>query len=206
MKATISTGSTGRGIVKAATSEGFNQKVETKATISTNAGGKGSVSISTFTSNYEALGHKPSINGVVLNGNLTTASLGIIDDNTITDIATWSSEQIEKRLKENQVVSELTGTILKPIIASELSLGSFIISGQVQSSRENATFFTVPRKQYSVNRTVDGATILWEENPYTFTRYYITFFHTGEITPQENTVELVTKHELETMAVDGGTF
>ena len=42
---------------------------------------------------------KPSINGVELNGDLTTAELGIINDAEITDVATWSSKYILEKLE-----------------------------------------------------------------------------------------------------------
>ena len=55
----------------------------------------------------------------------------------------------------------------KPIVVSHLDLGSYVISGVVQSSDENTTTIRVPRKQYFVNREIENTTVLWDANPYT---------------------------------------
>lgn len=179
----------------------------TKGSISVSSGTRGSLSVATAaTNNYERLINKPSINGITLSGDLTTAELGIIDDLSVTDIKTWSSTKIKQALDSVVAVKEIVGTVLKPIVASELPFGTYILSGLVQSSYGNPTFFDVPRKQYVVNRSVEETTVLWEENPYASTRYYITFFHTNRLEPQENTVELITRQELEQAAFDCGTF
>lgn len=145
------------------------------------------------TSRYPNLSEKPSINGIELNGDLTTAELGIINDTEITDVATWSSKYILEQLENFSVTKELVGTYEKPIIASHLELGSYVLSGVVQSSDENTTIIEVPRKQYFINREIENTTVLWDANPYTKTQYYIVFLHTGEQEPSSHTIEILTK-------------
>ena len=145
------------------------------------------------TSRYPNLSEKPSINGIELNGDLTTAELGIINDTEITDVATWSSKYILEQLENFSVTKELIGTYEKPIIASHLELGSYVLSGVVQSSDENTTIIEVPRKQYFINREIENTTVLWDANPYTKTQYYIVFLHTGEQEPSSHTIEILTK-------------
>lgn len=166
--------------------------------------GGATVNVATHTTSYASLTQKPSINGIILNGNLTTSQLGIIEDENVTDVATWSSQQIAKKLKEETIVKELVGTPQAPIIASDLELKNYILSGWIQSSRENTALFNAPRKCYTVFRQTKDDTILWEDNPYTLSRYYIAFSHLKGINPIENSVELVTKQDLETWNIDGG--
>lgn len=147
---------------------------------------------------YPNLNEKPSINGVELNGDLTTAELGIINDAEITDVATWSSKYILEKLENFSVTKELVGTDEKPIVASHLDLGSYVISGVVQSSDENTTTIRVPRKQYFVNREIENTTVLWDANPYTKTQYYIVFLHAGEQEPSSHTIEILTKESINT--------
>ena len=168
--------------------------------------GTATVNVATRTTSYTSLTQKPSINGIILNGNLTTSQLGIIEDESVTDAATWSSQQIAKKIKEETVVKELIGTVDAPIIASDLALRSYILSGWIQSSRENVTLFNAPRKCYSVFRQTEDDTILWEDNQYTLSRYYIVFSHIQGIDPIQNSVELITKKDLETWNIDGGNF
>ena len=145
------------------------------------------------TSRYPNLSEKPSINGIELNGDLTTAELGIINDTEITDVATWSSKYILEQLENFSVTKELVGTYEKPIIASHLELGSYVLSGIVQSSDENTAIIEVPRKQYFINREIENTTVLWDANPYTKTQYYIVFLHTGKQEPSSHTIEILTK-------------
>lgn len=172
--------------------------------IQSSVNGTAKVGVSTYTSSYPSLTQKPSINGIILNGNLTTSQLGIIEDESVTDLSTWSSQQISKKIKEEIVVKELVGTPDAPIIASELELKSYILSGWIQSSRENTTLFNAPRKCYTIFRQTEDDTILWEDNPYTLSRYYIVFSHIAGVKPVENSVELVTKSDLESWTIDGG--
>ena len=119
---------------------------------------------------------------------------------------TWSSKYITQFLNNHANVIELFGTDEEPIIASELTLGSFVLSGKVQSSRENVTTIRIPRKQYIVNRDIEGTTVLWDSNPYVATQYYILFNHTDFIEPQEKTVEIMTKESLAEANLDCGKF
>lgn len=155
---------------------------------------------------YPDLKEKPTINGVVLNGELTSASLGIIKDDTISSIATWSSSYIQQKLDNFSVITELIGTDANPVIASELTFGVYVISGKVQSSIDNVTTIRVPRKQYMVNRDVEGTTVLWDANPYEKKQYYIVFKHEGIEQPKAHTIEIVTKEDLATASFDGGEF
>lgn len=158
------------------------------------------------TKDYQQLDNKPSINGVTLTGNLTTAQLGVINDESISDVSTWSSKYIQQKLNNISVVQELIGTDSDPIIASELMLGAYVISGKMQSSRKNVTTIRVPRKQYIVNKDVEGTTVLWDSNPYTASSYYIVFKHDGIEAPQENSVDIVTKADLAVANLDCGEF
>ena len=68
--------------------------------IQSSVNGTAKVGVSTYTSSYPSLTQKPSINGIILNGNLTTSQLGIIEDESVTDLSTWSYQQISKKIKE----------------------------------------------------------------------------------------------------------
>lgn len=118
-----------------------------------------SAGTSAISSNYNSLVNKPSINGVPLENDQDSIKIRIIDDNTISALSTYSSEKILEEMKKVIVVNELIGTEENPIIASELKIGSYIISGIVQSSLENTQSFKVSRKQYLVNRDNQGITI-----------------------------------------------
>lgn len=118
-----------------------------------------SASTSAISSNYNSLTNKPKINGNTLIGDLNGVNIGIIDDATISALSTYSSEKIQKELAEIAVVNELIGTQENPIIAANLDVGSYIISGVVQSSENNETYFTVERKQYLINKENPGITI-----------------------------------------------
>lgn len=172
--------------------------------IQSSINGTAKVGVSTYALNYPSLMQKPSINGITLNGNLTTSQLGIIEDESVTDLSTWSSQQISKKIKEETVVKELVGIPDAPIIASELELKNYILSGWIQSSRENTTLFNAPRKCYTIFRQTEDDTILWEDNPYTLSRYYIAFSHITGVKPVENSVEIVTKSDLKSWTIDGG--
>ena len=118
-----------------------------------------SAKTSAISSNYNSLINKPSINGVLLENDQNSIKIRVIDDNTISALSTYSSEKILEEMKKVIVVNELIGTEENPIIASELKIGSYIISGIVQSSLENTQSFKVSRKQYLVNRDNQGITI-----------------------------------------------
>ena len=118
-----------------------------------------SAGTSAISSNYNSLVNRPSINGVLLENDQDSIKIRIIDDDTISALSTYSSEKILEEMKKVIVVNELIGTEENPIIASELKIGSYIISGIVQSSLENTQSFKVSRKQYLVNRDNQGITI-----------------------------------------------
>lgn len=143
-------------------------KPNTNITISTstnqinfNATEKNGISASTsaISSNYNSLINKPSINGVSLLGDLNGVNLRIIDDATVSALSTYSSEKILEEMKKVIVVNELIGTEENPLIASDLKIGSYIISGIVQSSQNNKQSFQVSRKQYLINKDNQGITI-----------------------------------------------
>lgn len=118
-----------------------------------------SASTSAISSNYNSLINKPSINGVSLSGDLNSVNLRIIDDATVSALSTYSSEKILEEMKKVIVVNELIGTEENPLIASDLKIGSYIISGIVQSSQNNKQSFQVSRKQYLINKDNQGITI-----------------------------------------------
>lgn len=118
-----------------------------------------SASTSAISSNYNSLINKPSINGVSLLGDLNSVNLRIIDDATVSALSTYSSEKILEEMKKVIVVNELIGTEKNPLIASDLKIGSYIISGIVQSSQNNKQSFQVSRKQYLINKDNQGITI-----------------------------------------------
>lgn len=118
-----------------------------------------SASTSAISSNYNSLINKPSINEVSLSGDLNSVNLRIIDDATVSALSTYSSEKILEEMKKVIVVNELIGTEENPIIASDLKIGSYIISGIVQSSQNNKQSFQVSRKQYLINKDNQGITI-----------------------------------------------
>ena len=118
-----------------------------------------SANTSAISSNYNSLINKPSINGVSLSGDLNSVNLRIIDDATVSALSTYSSEKILEEMKKVIVVNELIGTEENPLIASDLKIGSYIISGIVQSSQNNKQSFQVSRKQYLINKDNQGITI-----------------------------------------------
>ena len=143
-------------------------KLNTNITISTstnqinfNTTEKNGISANTsaISSNYNSLINKPSINEVSLSGDLNSINLRIIDDATVSALSTYSSEKILEEMKKVIVVNELIGTEENPLIASDLKIGSYIISGIVQSSQNNKQSFQVSRKQYLINKDNQGITI-----------------------------------------------
>ena len=157
-------------------------------------------------SKYPDLQQKPSINNVVLDGELTTVDLGIINDANTSVLSTWSSQEIQRQILNAAVSKEITGTDTAPIIASELEVGSYVISGFVQSSKINTATIRVPRKQYLVNKDVDNVTVFWDANPYTKSQYYIIFEHEKQVAPETHTVEMLTREELAEASLDCGEF
>lgn len=164
-----------------------------------------SASTSAISSNYNSLINKPSINGVSLLGDLNSVNLRIIDDATVSALSTYSSEKILEEMKKVIVVNELIGTEENPLIASDLKMGSYIISGIVQSSQNNKQSFQVSRKQYLINKDNQGITIFWECNPWTKDVYYIVFYD-EEKTPFDKINTYLTKEDLEAATLDGGEY
>lgn len=164
-----------------------------------------SASTSAISSNYNSLINKPSINGVSLAGDLNSVNIRVIDDATVSALSTYSSEKILEEMKKVIVVNELIGTEENPLIASDLKIGSYIISGIVQSSQDNKQSFQVSRKQYLVNKDNQGITIFWECNPWTKDVYYIVFYD-EEKTPFDKTNTYLTKEDLEAATLDGGEY
>lgn len=164
-----------------------------------------SASTSAISSNYNSLINKPSINEVSLSGDLNSINLRIIDDATVSALSTYSSEKILEEMKKVIVVNELIGTEENPLIASDLKIGSYIISGIVQSSQNNKQSFQVSRKQYLINKDNQGITIFWECNPWTKDVYYIVFYD-EEKAPFDKTNTYLTKEDLEAATLDGGEY
>ncbi len=158
------------------------------------------------TNDYNKLHNRPTINGVVICDDNNAVQLGIIEDENISDIKTWSSKYIQQVLNNHTNIVEMIGTDESPVIASELMIGSYVISGKVQSSRENITTIRIPRKQYMVNRDLDDTTVLWDSNPYIAEQHYILFEHKGMTEPQEKTLEILTKASLAEAKLDCGEF
>lgn len=158
------------------------------------------------TNNYAELKNKPRINGIIICDDQDAVQLGIIEDESISDITTWSSKYMQQILNNHANIVEMVGTDTNPIIASDLMVGSYVLSGKVQSSDENVTTIRIPRRQYMVNRDVENATILWDSNPYVITQHYILFSHKGLVEPQEKTLEIVTKDSLANAKLDCGIF
>lgn len=158
------------------------------------------------TNDYAKLRNKPTINGVVICDDTNAVQLGIIEDENISDLKTWSSKYIQQILNNHANIAELVGTDEEPIIASDLSLGAYVLSGKVQSSHKNVTTIRVSRKQYMVNRDLEDTTVLWDLNPYVATQHYILFNHTKFIEPQEKTLEILTSETLHEAELDCGSF
>lgn len=124
---------------------------------------------------YLYLKNKPTINGVTLVG-----------DKTTTDF----------KIASSVVVDELVGVDGNPIIASELEEGQkYILSGLVQSSRNNFTDYKVPRREYVVEKKL-YTIVLWDANPFATKQYSITFTLEGTDAPRETTVNIVTEEKL----------
>lgn len=165
-------------------------------------------------SSYNDLLDKPTINNIELKDNVSLDDLNLMDkdqvqsaiNNVIDDsepslIKTYSSSKIESL----SGIKVLTGTNEKPIIANDLSIGTYVISGVVQSSQSNTTNITVPKKLYSVDKTDLGAAI-WYENPKTSQQTYYEFSLEGNEAPTERVQIYVTTEYLSSATLDGGTW
>lgn len=166
------------------------------------------------TSSYNDLLDKPTINNIELKDNVSLDDLNlmdkeqvqsainnVIDDNEPSLTKTYSSSKIESL----SGIKVLTGTNEKPIIANDLSIGTYVISGVVQSSQSNTTNITVPKKLYSVDKTDLGAAICYE-NPKTSQQTYYEFSLEGNEAPTERVQIYVTTEYLSSATLDGGTW
>lgn len=154
---------------------------------------------SSYSNNYNTLTYKPTINGITLVGNLTTADIGIIDDNRISAGTTYSSQKIN-----SLITSSIEGSSEEPIVLDSLQSGKYVIEGYVQAT-ETSEGMEVPLKTYIVIED-EGSYVLWDGNPYAASQYYIIFSKEDGIAPQEKVLELVTKETLVEAEFDCGTF
>lgn len=163
---------------------------ETGATIEVSTG---------YEKNYKNLSYKPSINGVTLVGNLTSAEIGIINDDQEGEMKTYSSKKIE-----SLITKVLKGTEENPIILNSIEEGKYVISGYVKSTN-SGEIIKAPLKTYIFTSEEDNY-ILWDANPHAASQYYIVFSLEDGVKPIEKKLELVTKDYLHNATLDGGAF
>ena len=105
--------------------------------------GEATIEVSTgYEKNYKNLSYKPSINGITLIGNLTSAEIGVINDEEIGEQSTYSSKKID-----TLITKVLKGTEEAPIILSSLEEGKYVISGMIRAT-ETSEPFKAPLKTY----------------------------------------------------------
>lgn len=152
-----------------------------------------------YEKNYKNLSYKPSINGITLVGNLTSAEIGIINDDKEGSQSTYSSKKI------NSLITQvLKGTIENPIILSTLEEGKYVISGMVRATNMSEPF-KAPLKTYILT-SEENNYVLWDGNSFAATQYYIVFPLDETAKPVEKKLELVTKDYLHSATLDGGAF
>ena len=165
-------------------------------------------------SSYNDLLDKPTINNIELKGNVSLDDLNLMDkeqvQSAINNVIDDSESSLTKTYSSSKIeslsgIKVLTGTNEKPIIANDLSIGTYVISGVVQSSQSNTTNITVPKKLYSVDKTDLGAAI-WYENPKTSQQTYYEFRLEGNEAPTEKLQTYVTTEYLSSATLDGGTW
>ena len=165
-------------------------------------------------SSYNDLLDKPTINNIELKGNVSLDDLNLMDkeqvQSAINNVIDDSEPSLTKTYSSSKIeslsgIKVLTGTNEKPIIANDLSIGTYVISGVVQSSQSNTTNITVPKKLYSVDKTDLGAAI-WYENPKTSQQTYYEFRLEGDEAPTEKLQTYVTTEYLSSATLDGGTW
>ena len=165
-------------------------------------------------SSYNDLLDKPTINNIELKGNVSLDDLNLMDkeqvQSAINNVIDDSEPSLTKTYSSSKIeslsgIKVLTGTNEKPIIANDLSIGTYVISGVVQSSQSNTTNITVPKKIYSVDKTDLGAAI-WYENPKTSQQTYYEFKLEGNEAPIEKLQTYVTTEYLSSATLDGGTW
>lgn len=150
-----------------------------------------------YEKNYKNLSYKPSINGVTLIGNLTSAEIGIIDDEEEGSQSTYSSKKIN-----SLITKVLKGTTENPIILSTLEEGKYVISGMVRATVTSEPI-KAPLKTYILT-SEENNYILWDGNSYAATQYYIVLPFEDGVEPIEKKLELVTKEYLHNATLDGG--
>ena len=165
-------------------------------------------------SSYNDLLDKPTINNVELKDNVSLDDLNLMDkeqvQSAINNVIDDSKPSLTKTYSSSKIeslsgIKVLTGTSEKPIIANDLSIGTYVISGVVQSSQSNTTNITVPKKIYSVDKT-DLGTAIWYENPKTSQQTYYEFKLEGNEAPTEKLQTYVTTEYLSSATLDGGTW
>ena len=165
-------------------------------------------------SSYNDLLDKPTINNIELKDNVSLDDLNLMDkdqvQSAINNVIDDSEPSLTKTYSSSKIeslsgIKVLTGTNEKPIIANDLSIGTYVISGVVQSSQSNTTNITVPKKLYSVDKTDLGAAI-WYENPKTSQQTYYEFSLEGNEAPTERLQTYVTTEYLSSATLDGGTW
>ena len=165
-------------------------------------------------SSYNDLLDKPTINNIELKDNVSLDDLNLMDkeqvQSAINSIIDDSKPSLTKTYSSSKIeslsgVKVLTGTNEKPIIANDLSIGTYVISGIIQSSQSNTTNITVPKKLYSVDKTDLGAAI-WYENPKTSQQTYYEFRLEGNEAPTQRLQTYVTTEYLSSATLDGGTW
>ena len=173
---------------------------ESEGAIEVNDGPQASISVSTeYPKNYNALSYKPTINGVLLVGDLTSAEIGVINDEIAEDKSTYSSQKIE-----SLVTTVLKGAEEEPIILDSLEEGKYVISGYVKSTNTGAQI-KVPLKTY-IFTSEENKYVLWDANAYAASQYYIVFSLEDNVVPIEKRLEIVTKDYLHSATLDGGAF
>lgn len=163
---------------------------------------------------YNDLSDKPTINNVELKGNVSLDDLNLMDkeqvQSAINNVIDDSESSLTKTYSSSKIeslsgIKVLIGTNEKPVIANDLSIGTYVISGVVQSSQSNITNITVPKRLYSVDKTDLGAAI-WYENPKTSQQTYYEFRLEGNEAPTEKLQTYVTTEYLSSATLDGGTW
>lgn len=152
-----------------------------------------------YEKNYKNLSYKPSINGVTLVGNLTSAEIGFIDDTNEGEQSTYSSKKIA-----SLITSVLKGTKEEPIILNSIEEGKYVISGYVKSTPTGEPM-RVPLKTY-IFTSEENNYVLWDANAYAASQYYIVFSLEDGVVPIEKKLEIVTKDYLHNATLDGGAF
>jgi hypothetical protein len=131
----------------------------------------------------------------------------LLDTSALVEVKQYIDE-IKEAVETGSGIQVIEGTADAPIVASELELGVYVISGVVQSSTTNTTSTEIVKRVYSIRRD-DLTTILWEENPMAKITNYIVFYHEGEAPLISNTTYTSIEDVRDLIAnavIDGGTI